>query len=395
MYRAPISSGRDAIGMAIGGGLSAIGGGVAEGMAERRRRQLEQEEIARRDRLEQEARERADRAEAQAAQERAVRMRAEGLRLVPREQAYGVVDESGVPASLAARLPGRVAAPTRGALREGVEQVGNEYIEIDPTISLSFAERRALLAEARAEEERQLERRVAQIMGLNPGMSRGEAEARAAGISIADPITPAQRLAQMEAEARIASRFRGGGGGGGGDRVEDRRRRELATRGYVETAVGDSVRYWQQMNEERRRRGEPEIGQEFILQNARARLRGSQGMRGISEGEIQGLVLDSFRDFQTHERRMEPPRGRGGDDPVSRLRAQMGGGGGADEIGRAVSAGGTLSREDLATHRMRLRALEAAHSSTMARGGYNDPTTQRQAEETIAFLRTIVDPEED
>lgn len=333
MYRPPIRSGHDAIGAAIGAGLAGAAGSVAEGLAERRRRDLEAAELARRDRLEREARERAER-------DRALEMARMGETIVAPEDAYNTIDgaalggamrgvASAVPAGLvpglqdargalqgAAATAEATTAPTR-VRRADVQKVGDEYVRFDPTQSRDFQRAELLAERQRAEVARERNEIAEAIMGLDPNMTRAEADARARGISIADPVTRAQALTQLRedldlkevydiraGDRDVANRIRvsratdrGGGGGGRVDPVVARQTRQAQLRGLASGAAEAAIRQadaagpWPS----------PERRSAWIRANTRERLRQHLGEDSLEANDLAFEAANSLLGLEPEE----------------------------------------------------------------------------------------------
>lgn len=294
VYRAPISSGRDAIGMAVGGALAGGADILSRGADERRRRQLEEEEIARRDLLDRRNEE-----------ERQRRIRAEERAQALADAEMGVISQQdamtgGDPIQEAARVGGRMQAPTLQAprllpapggatfqggsqapkLREGVTQVGGMFI--DPARSLAARREEVEFERQRSRENQLLEEAADRYMELDPTMSRGDAIARAAGIettgalTFEDELSQRRQLAELEDEFRIAQE----------GREEKRARTLLGTQRTQSTAEGLALT----LADEAIRRANPlSTNLAFVRSHLRQQAR-QQGLN-LTEGEIQQIAL--------------------------------------------------------------------------------------------------------
>lgn len=318
MYRAPISSGRDAIGAAIGAGLANAAGAAAGGLQERRRRELEEEERARRDRL-----------DAIAEQERQRRIAIENAEM-------GVIDQDAAMTGDAIERAvvgpdGRVTVPpgatlqpgaTPRRMREGVTQVGGLYI--DPKRSLAYQRQEISRQDQRAEEQRELERRADALQAMDPQMDRGDAIARAMGLSATDPLTTAEAEAGRRREFELRDEFDQRGERRSNtewNRREGTRRRELTAgqsrdrvqstaQGFAMTAADEAIRLAAEHEAGTRRAGPGWTPLAHIRSNLRAQAR-AQGL-DLNEGEIQNLAVRALHASQDQAHQLRP-RAQGDD----------------------------------------------------------------------------------
>jgi hypothetical protein len=344
MYRAPISSRRDAIGLAIGGGLSALGGGVAEGLAERRRRDIEAGELARRDRLEKEERERANRAEARAERARLQELHERGARVLSEEDAYNTIEgASAAPvmragAAAAPTLPGPFGAAIAGIgaaadaverapgpirqRRPGVESVGGEYIEFDPNRSWGAQERAAEAARAREVAEREVQRNAEIIRRADPSLSVAETEMIARGLSSNNPVTRARARQYMQQDLELADQFKAreqardiagrvrvaSATQRGIDRTANREARRAAGEGYSFSAASRARREAAEMSAQLAAVGRPMSApqlQEWVEFRTRSLITEVAG-QDFSGPEIDALTFRAIHALEDQAKQIEP-----------------------------------------------------------------------------------------
>lgn len=324
MYRPPISGGRDAIGLAIGGAVAAGSRDIAAGLNERYRRDLEEEERRRRERLEEEAR---------LERERERQIREAQLGVISEAEAYrgGRPLQRATPGQAA---PGAViqverADPIAGVmwppetearpeLREGVVRAGGMYI--DPRRSLAYQQAQIARQDEVAAQKAETERRAAALQAANPEMDPDDVYARAMGLSTTEPITWPEELSQREDILELERRYRPEYGPGGTRGMTPGQARALTTEqgeGLAMTAALQARKIEQDIAAGRAR---PGPGWDPIA-NVRVNIRQMAKANGVelSEPDVQRLAVEAYRGVQDQEnqvRRMEQSR------EVERLRQQ-------------------------------------------------------------------------
>lgn len=177
MYRAPIRGGRDAIGQAIGAGLAGGAASIASGLAERRRREEEEARLA-------EEKRRYEEQQRLAQEARDLALAQAGGRFVDESEAYDPIEAS-IAIPQMPQAEGDAGAPTpevvapartvtmagRGPRRENVHQVGERFVEFDPSRSMEFRTRDA-----------QVQRTAAALQAADPTLSPEDAIAAAMGL---------------------------------------------------------------------------------------------------------------------------------------------------------------------------------------------------------------------